>query len=220
MPAAKNCVIFRVMDVLEIIKDCRIVPVVKIDDAEKAVPLAKALLAGGIPIIEITYRTQAAQASIAKIVKACPQMTVGAGTVISPELAKSAVLAGASFLVSPGSNDATIEWASKHNIPVIPGVATPTEIESALMKGINVLKLFPAEVLGGVRLVDALKGPFPQVQFLPTGGVSEDNAASYLHRSNVIAVGGTWMVKSELIESENWEEITKLCRKACASRNA
>ncbi|MBP5754143.1 MAG: bifunctional 4-hydroxy-2-oxoglutarate aldolase/2-dehydro-3-deoxy-phosphogluconate aldolase, partial [Treponema sp.] len=134
------------MDVLEIIKDCRIVPVVKIDDAERAVPLAKALLAGGIPIIEITYRTQAAQASIAKIVKACPQMTVGAGTVISPELAKSAVLAGASFLVSPGSNDATIEWASKHNIPVIPGVATPTEIESALMKGINVLKLFPAEV--------------------------------------------------------------------------
>lgn len=191
-----------------------IVPVVKIDDAAKAVPLAKAMIKGGIPCAEITFRTAAAEQAIKNITAEVPEMLVGAGTVINPELAEKAVNAGAKFIVSPGFNPATVEWCLEHNVPVTPGVCTPSEIERGLSYGLDVLKFFPAEASGGVNMLKNLAGPFPQVKFMTTGGISTSNLADYAKCPNVLAIGGSWMVKPELIESENWDEITRLCHEA------
>ena len=191
-----------------------IVPVVKIDDAAKAVPLAKAMIKGGIPCAEITFRTAAAEQAIKNITKEVPEMLVGAGTVINPELAEKAVNAGAKFIVSPGFGPATVEWCIKHDIPVTPGVCTPSEIERGLSYGLDVLKFFPAEASGGVNMLKNLAGPFPQVKFMTTGGINAANLADYAKATNVLAIGGSWMVKSDLIESENWDEITRLCKEA------
>ena len=191
-----------------------IVPVVKIDDAAKAVPLAKAMIKGGIPCAEITFRTAAAEQAIKNITKEVPEMLVGAGTVINPELAEKAVNAGAKFIVSPGFGPATVEWCIKHDIPVTPGVCTPSEIERGLSYGLDVLKFFPAEASGGVNMLKNLAGPFPQVKFMTTGGINAANLADYAKAANVLAIGGSWMVKSDLIESENWDEITRLCKEA------
>ncbi len=191
-----------------------IVPVVKIDDANKAEGLAKAMIEGGLPCAEVTFRTDAAEEAIKRITKAYPEMLVGAGTVINPELAEKAVNAGAKFIVSPGFNPETVKWCLDHNVPVTPGVQTPSEIERALTYGLKVLKFFPAESSGGVKMLKDLSGPFPQVKFMTTGGINPDNLPDYAKAANVLAVGGSWMVKADLIEAENWAEITSLCKEA------
>lgn len=194
-----------------------IIPVVKIDDASKAVPLAKALLAGGIPCAEITFRTAQGEEAIKEIVKAYPNMLVGAGTVINIEMAKKAIGAGSKFIVSPGFNPSVVDYCISQKIPVIPGVSSASQIEEGLGKGLSVLKFFPAEQAGGVGMLDALGGPFPQVSFMPTGGVNVKNVSDYIKRKNVVACGGSWMVKAALIDAENWDEITRLCKEAvCA----
>ncbi len=194
--------------------DIGIVPVVKIDDAAKAEGLAKAMIDGGLPCAEVTFRTDAAEEAIRRITKAFPEMLVGAGTVISPELAEKAVNAGAKFIVSPGFNPDTVRWCIERGIPVTPGVQTPSEIEKALSMGLKVLKFFPAESSGGVKMLKDLSGPFPQVKFMTTGGINQDNLADYAKAPNVLAIGGSWMVKADLIEAENWAEITRLCKEA------
>ncbi len=194
-----------------------IIPVVKIDDEKKAVPLAHALIAGGIPCAEVTFRTEQAYDAIKNISSKCPEMLVGAGTVINVELAKKAISAGAKFIVSPGFNPSVVDYCISQKIPIVPGVTTPSQIEQALEKGLAVLKFFPAEQSGGVSMLDALGGPFPQVSFMPTGGIGAANLGEYIKRKNVVACGGSWMVKADLIESENWSEITKLSKEAvCA----
>ena len=194
--------------------DIGLVPVVKIDDAEKAVPLAKALIDGGIPCAEITFRTDAAEEAIRRVSKAYPEMLVGAGTVINPQLAEKAVAAGAKFIVSAGFNKETVAWCLSHNIPVVPGVCTPSEIELGLSMGLNVLKFFPAEASGGVAMLKDFSGPFSQVRFMTTGGINPNNLPDYAKASNVLAIGGSWMVKADLINGEKWDEITKLCKEA------
>ena len=194
--------------------DSGIVPVVKIDDAEKAVPLAKAMIDGGINSAEITFRTAAAEEAIRKVTAAFPKMVVGAGTVINPQLAEKAVSAGAKFIVSAGFNKETVEWCLSHNVPVVPGVCTPSEIEMGLSMGLKVLKFFPAESSGGVAMLKDLSGPFSQVRFMTTGGINPNNLPDYAKASNVLAIGGSWMVKADLIENENWDEITRLCQEA------
>lgn len=194
--------------------DLGIVPVVKIDDANKAEGLAKAMIDGGIPCAEVTFRTEAAEEAIRRISAKYPEMLVGAGTVINPELAEKAVNAGAKFIVSPGLNPDTVKWCLDRNIPVVPGVATPSDIERGLSFGLKVLKFFPAESSGGVKMLKDLGGPFPQVKFMTTGGINTENLADYAKTPNVLAIGGSWMVKPDLIENENWEEITRLCKEA------
>lgn len=191
-----------------------IIPVVKIDDEAKAVPLAEALIAGGIPCAEVTFRTEQAEEAIRRISQSCPEMLVGAGTVINVELAQKAVSAGAKFIVSPGFNPSVVDFCISKKIPIIPGVTSPSQIEQALEKGLTILKFFPAEQSGGVSMLDALGGPFPQVTFMPTGGISSANLGDYIKRKNVLACGGSWMVKADLIESENWNEITRLSKEA------
>ena len=194
--------------------DIGIVPVVKIDDASKAEALAKALIDGGLPCAEVTFRTAAAEEAIQRMSKAYPEMLIGAGTVINPELAEKAVNAGAKFIVSPGLNPATVEWCLAHDVPVVPGIATPSEIEKGLSYGLKVLKFFPAEALGGVSMLKNLAGPFPQVKFMTTGGINAGNLAEYAKAKNVLAIGGSWMVKADLIQNDQWEKITALCREA------
>jgi 2-dehydro-3-deoxyphosphogluconate aldolase/(4S)-4-hydroxy-2-oxoglutarate aldolase len=191
-----------------------LVPVVKIDDEAKASPLAQALISGGIPCAEITFRTKAAAAAIRAITAQFPEMLVGAGTVINVELAQEAAAAGAKFIVSPGFNPAVVDWCLAHDMPIVPGVNNPSGVEAGLEKGLEVLKLFPAEASGGTAMLDALAGPFGQVQFMPTGGIDLKNLADYARRANVLAVGGSWMVKADLIDNEDWDTVTRLCREA------
>ena len=201
-------------ELLKFFHDVAIVPVVKIDDAAKAVPLAKALIKGGIPTAEITFRTDAAEEAIRNVSRECPEMIVGAGTVINPALAEKAVAAGAKFIVSAGLNPDTVKWCNEHNIPCVPGVCTPSEIEKGLSLGLTELKFFPAESSGGVKMLKDLGGPFPQVKFMTTGGINPANLKDYAKTPNVFAIGGSWMVKADLIENEKWDEITRLCEEA------
>lgn len=201
-------------ELLKFFHDIGIVPVVKIDDAEKAVPLAKAMIKGGIPVAEITFRTAAAEEAIKNVTRECPEMVVGAGTVINPEIAKKAVAAGAQFIVSAGLNPETVKWCTENNIPCVPGVCTPSEIELGLSLGLDTLKFFPAEASGGVKMLKDLGGPFPQVKFMTTGGINPANVVDYAKTPNVLTIGGSWMVKADLIENEQWDEITRLCQEA------
>ena len=196
------------------IHDIGLVPVVKIDDASKAVGLAGAMIKGGLPCAEVTFRTDAAEEAIRHITKAYPDMLVGAGTVINLDYAKKAVAAGAKFIVSPGFNPSVVDWCLANNVPVVPGVCTPSDIEKGLERGLSTLKFFPAEASGGVDMLKNFAGPFPQLKFMPTGGISLANLSSYAKQSNVLAIGGSWMVKPELIENEDWDGISKLCSDA------
>ena len=191
-----------------------IVPVVVLNDAGDAVPLAKALLKGGINFMEITFRTECAAESIAVIAREVPEMIVGAGTVISVEQAALAVKNGAKFIVSPGLDDGVIIWAKGNNIPVIPGCVTPTEIMKAISLGLNVVKFFPADVFGGIKAIKALSAPFGQVKFLPTGGVSEANLQEFIECGSVAAIGGSWVCKKDDIATHNWDKITSLSAEA------
>lgn len=200
--------------ILETLGSIGLVPVVKIDDAAKAVPLAKALIEGGLPCAEVTFRTAAAAEAISSISKAFPDMLVGAGTVINVELAKKAAAAGAKFIVSPGFNPEVVDWCLANSIHIVPGVNNPSGVEAGLERGLDVLKFFPAEASGGTAMLDALAGPFAQVLFMPTGGIDLKNLSDYARRQNVLAIGGSWMVKADLIDGEQWGEITRICREA------
>ena len=198
---------------------CGVVPVVVLDDAELAVPTAKALLKGGINAMEITFRTAAAKASIAKVAAEVPEMIVGAGTVVNVEQLHDAVEAGAKFIVSPGSDADVISEAAKLGVAMIPGVVTPSEIILGLKLGIKVFKFFPAESYGGLKTLKALSGPFPQIKFIPTGGISQANAADYFKNPKVLAVGGSWMVSKDMINAGDFDAsaeksaaATALCR--------
>ncbi|KXL53445.1 putative KHG/KDPG aldolase [Anaerotignum neopropionicum] len=203
------------MNIQKRIEELKIVPVVKLDQAEDAKPLAEALIAGGLPIAEVTFRTEAAYESI-KIMSEIPQMLVGAGTVINVEQAKLAVEAGAKFLVSPGFSAEVVAYAKENNIPVFPGVCTPTEVMAALAMGLTVLKFFPAENYGGLNTIKALTGPFPNIRIMPTGGINEKNIKEYLANPKIIACGGSWMVKDTLIKEKKFDEIEKLTASAVA----
>ena len=191
-----------------------IVPVVVLNKVEDAVPLANALLKGGIDFMEITFRTECAAACIAKISKEVPEVIVGAGTVLNVEQAKCAVENGAKFIVSPGLDEETVKWAQQNNIPVIPGCVTPTEIMKAISLGLNVIKFFPADVYGGIKAIKALSAPFGQVKFLPTGGVYEGNLKDFIENKSVAAIGGSWVCKKDDIANHDWDKITALSANA------
>jgi 2-dehydro-3-deoxyphosphogluconate aldolase/(4S)-4-hydroxy-2-oxoglutarate aldolase len=191
----------------------RIVPVVVLEELETAVPVASALAEGGLPVAEVTLRTAVAAEAIAMIA-AETDVLVGAGTVVRPDQVDEAVAAGARFIVTPGLSGRVVERCRELDVLVIPGVATATEVIAALDLGLDLLKLFPAEAAGGVPLLRALRGPFPDVRFVPTGGVSAANAASYLALPSVAAVGGSWMVAPELVAARDFAAVTRLAREA------
>ncbi|EMI46778.1 2-dehydro-3-deoxyphosphogluconate aldolase/4- hydroxy-2-oxoglutarate aldolase [Rhodopirellula sp. SWK7] len=194
----------------------RVIPVVAIDTVEDALPLAEALTAGGLPVAEITLRTDAGIAAISKMAE-LEGFLVGAGTVHSADQAKQVVDAGAKFIVSPGFNPRTVQWCLDHSVPIFPGISSPTDLESAIELGINVVKFFPAEQIGGVKMLKALQGPYGEIRFIPTGGINVDNLGEYLSLPSVVACGGSWMVKPDLIRSKNFEEIQRLTRDAVQS---
>lgn len=200
--------------VLKQISDIGIIPVIAIDDAEKAVPLAKALVAGGLPVAEVTFRTAAGEAAIRAISREVPEMLVGAGTVLTHDQLDRALDAGARFIVSPGFNPDTVRYGLSKGALMVPGTATPGEMEQAMALGLEVVKFFPAEQNGGVAKLKALAGPYKTLKWMPTGGVNAKNLADYLAFDQIVACGGTWMVKKDLIEAENWAEITRLTREA------
>lgn len=204
------------MDIRQKLAEIGIIPVIKIDDAEKAVPLAKALRDGGLPAAEVTFRTAAAEEAIRRIAAEVPDVCVCAGTVLNVETAKRAVQAGASAVISPGTNPEVVAWCLENNVPVIPGCATPTEVEACMRMGLDFVKLFPAEVVGGVKMLKALSGPYGNMQFMPTGGISPENAASYLALKNVVCCGGSWMVPGKLLDQNDFAGIEALAREAAA----
>jgi 2-dehydro-3-deoxyphosphogluconate aldolase/(4S)-4-hydroxy-2-oxoglutarate aldolase len=193
-----------------------IIPVVRLEDPTQGDRLAEALLAGGLPCAEITFRTSAASEGIRRICARSPEMLVGAGTVVTPDQAQQAFEAGARFIVSPGFDRRVVEWCLGHEVPVMPGVATPTEILMALESGLNVLKFFPAEALGGKEMLEALAAAFVEVKFVPTGGITAVNAAAYLKLPMVFALGGSWLVAPKLIGAGAFGEITRLTVEAVA----
>lgn len=202
------------MDMLKQIYNIGIIPVIKINDASKAVPLAKALIDGGLAAAEVTFRTDAAEDAIRAITKAYPDMIVGAGTVLTIEQAQRALDAGAKFIVSPGFNPKVVSWCIEKGVTALPGCTTPSEIEQALELGLKVVKFFPAEQSGGLAKIKAMSAPYGNVRFMPTGGVSLDNVNDYLGCNKIVACGGSFMVKEDYIDNDNWDEITNLTKKA------
>ncbi len=203
-------------DVIKQLGDLGIIPVVKIQDAKDAVPMGKALVAGDLPVAEITFRTDAAEEAIRRVSGEVPDLLVGAGTVLTVDQARKAVAAGAKFIVAPGFNPAVVDYCVENGTPVTPGVNTPSMIEMALERGLKVLKFFPAEASGGLPFLKVMAGPYGGVSFIPTGGVNAGNLAAYLASNLVHACGGTWMVKADLIAEGKFDEITRLASEAVA----
>ncbi|EJL6751065.1 bifunctional 4-hydroxy-2-oxoglutarate aldolase/2-dehydro-3-deoxy-phosphogluconate aldolase [Vibrio alginolyticus] len=199
---------------LEVLKRTKVVPVIQIDDVKDAVPLAKTLIENGLPIAEVTLRSPAALEAIQLISHECPEMLVIAGTVTNPDQAQSAIEAGASLVVSPGFNPATVEYCVAHGIDIIPGVATPGEMEQAMNYGLKTLKFFPAEANGGVKTLKAVSGPYSQLAFMPTGGISTSNINEYLAIPSVACCGGSWMVDRQLVAQQKWQELAELIQEA------
>ena len=209
---------FAMPTVLDRIAGFGVVPVIAIDSAAHALPLADALLAGGLPVVEITFRTSAAAEVIRILAKERPALIVGAGTVLSPETAQIAFDAGARFAVAPGLNPRVVQAALELGLPFVPGVANPSDIEAGLELGCRLLKFFPAEALGGTHMLSALSAPYAHtgVRFMPTGGASPSNLAAYLKIDTVAAVGGTWIAKKEDLADGRWDAIIQRCREATA----
>ena len=193
---------------------CPVIPVIVIHDLEDAVPMAQALVSGGLSVLEVTLRTEHGLEAIKQIKQALPEALVGAGTVVSATDLNRAVDAGAEFLVSPGSPEGLIAAAMDCDIPLLPGVATPTEAMTLLEQGINHMKFFPAQAAGGVAMLKSIAGPLPQIRFCPTGGVNPGNAADYLALDNVLCVGGSWMLDSALIAAKDWDQVETGARQA------
>ncbi|MCF0131959.1 MAG: bifunctional 4-hydroxy-2-oxoglutarate aldolase/2-dehydro-3-deoxy-phosphogluconate aldolase [Pseudobutyrivibrio sp.] len=202
------------MSVIDEIYKIGIVPVIALDDAKDAEPLAKALCEGGLPCAEVTFRTAAAEESIRIMATKFPNMLVGAGTVLTTEQVDRAVGAGAKFIVSPGLNPEVVKYCVGKNIPVIPGTANPSDVEAALSLGLDVVKFFPAEQAGGINYIKAIAAPYTKVRFMPTGGVNADNLKDYLDFNKIVACGGTWMCKKDLITNGEFDKIAELTRQA------
>ena len=200
--------------IVEKIYEIGIVPVIAIDEAEKAVPLAKAHVAGGLPAAEVTFRTAAAEEAIRRITAEVPEMLVGAGTVLTKDQVDRALHAGSKFIVSPGFNPEITKYALEKGAVMMPGTATPGEMEQAMSLGLDVVKFFPAEQNGGVAKLKAVAGPYTNLRWMPTGGVNAKNLMDYLSFDKIVACGGTWMVKKDLINDEKWDEITRLTKEA------
>ena len=203
-----------VVSVMTALADVGVIPIVELLRTQDAVPLARALVAGGLGCAEITYRTSAASASIAAIRAALPDMLVGAGTVLTTAQVDEAISAGAAFLVAPGFNSDVVAAAGARGVPIIPGVCTPTEIEAALSHGIDILKFFPAEAAGGVAFLKAVAGPYRSVRFIPTGGIDAGNLGAYLALPSVLACGGTWVARMELIAAGDFVAVERLAAEA------
>ena len=201
-------------EVLKQIGAYGVVPVVKIDNVEDALPLGKALIDGGLPLAEITFRTAAAEEAIRVMAKAYPEMLIGAGTVLTTEQVDKAVAAGAKFIVSPGLNPKIVSYCVSKNIPITPGCSNPSDIEAAIELGLDVVKFFPAEACGGLNAIKAMSAPYGGIKFMPTGGISEKNINEYLAFNKILACGGSWMVKDALIKEGKFDEITAMTKAA------
>jgi len=201
-------------EMMKTLQKIGIVPVVVLNRAEDALPLAERLMKGGLPCAEVTFRTAAAEDSIRQMAKEFPDMIVGAGTVLTTEQADRAIDAGARFIVSPGFNPKVTEYVLKKGVPMTPGVCTPTEIEAALQFDLDVLKFFPAEPSGGLKMIKALAAPYVGLHFMPTGGINAENVRDYLKYDRIVACGGSWMVSGRLVKEGNFAEIGRLVREA------
>jgi 2-dehydro-3-deoxyphosphogluconate aldolase/(4S)-4-hydroxy-2-oxoglutarate aldolase len=204
------------VEIIERVSQTGIIPVVSIPKLDHALPLAESLVEGGLPCAEITFRTAAAAESIAQIRSRFPDIFVGAGTVLTTDQAQTAIDAGAQFIVSPGTNPVVVRYCLEKNVTIFPGVCTPSEIEMALAEGVDVLKFFPAEPMGGVGFLKAICAPYRNVRFIPTGGVDQKNIGQYLALPQVVACGGSWMVKPELFEAGEWVKVKTLAAEAVA----
>ena len=200
--------------ILEQLGTYGIVPVVVLQDAAKAEPLAEALCKGGLACAEVTFRTDAAEESIRIMSEKLPEMLVGAGTVLTTEQADRAVKAGAKFIVSPGLNPEVVKWCQAHEVPVIPGIVTPTEMEQAIGLGLTMVKFFPAEPAGGLKYIRAIAAPYTMMKFMPTGGINPQNVREYLAYDRIAACGGSWMVKNTMIENNEFDRIEELVKEA------
>ena len=203
-------------NVLARLGEARVLPVVELDGSEAALPLARALLAGGLPVAEITFRSAAAAESIRILRERVPEMLVGAGTVLGIEQVDLAVRAGSQFAVTPGFNPAVVEACLERGLPILPGINNPTGVEQAMGFGLGAVKFFPAEASGGVPFLKALSGPYPSIRFLPTGGIGPTNLGNYLALPNVLACGGSWLVSPALVRASRFDEITRLAGEAVA----
>lgn len=196
------------------IRNIGIVPVIKLERAQDALPLGRALVQGGLPVAEVTFRTGAAAEAIALLKKEYPALLTGAGTVTTIAQAEAAIAAGASFVVTPGFNPRIVDFCIGKGMPIVPGINSPSQVEQGLERGLSVLKFFPAEASGGVKMLKALHGPYAEVSFMPTGGIDASNIGQYLQLSYVVAVGGSWMVKEDMIAAGGFDRIEALCRDA------
>jgi len=204
------------MDLTVALFDAGVVPVVTVSRPEQALPIAKALLAGGLTCVEVTFRSAAAPAAIEAIRAHLPALLVGAGTILTTAQADAAIAAGASFIVAPGLNPTVVDHVLGRGIPMLPGVCTPSEIEQALARGLGLVKFFPAGAMGGVDFLRALAGPYPTVRYVPTGGITPANVAEYLAVPFVAAVGGTWLATPDVVAAGEWETIRGLAADAAA----
>ncbi len=202
------------MNVFQKIAETALVPVVVLENVRDALPTAKALLAGGIGVMEITFRTEAAADSIREVSQQCPDILVGAGTIVTLDQCKRAVEHGAQFIVSPGYDEEVVAWCCENKIPIVPGCATPSEIMAALKHNLRVVKFFPANVYGGLSTMRALHGPFGSLKFIPTGGINLANIGEYIEAPFIHAVGGSWICPKELITFQDFEKIESLCKEA------
>jgi 2-dehydro-3-deoxyphosphogluconate aldolase/(4S)-4-hydroxy-2-oxoglutarate aldolase len=207
-------------NVIESFRKNRLIPVIVIDDARHAVPLARALEEGGLPCAEITFRTPRALEALEKISTECPNVLVGAGTVLTPLQAADARRAGAKFVVAPGFGAAVVDYCLENGIPVFPGIATPTELEFGLSRGLSVMKFFPAESLGGIAYLKAMSAPYGEVEFLPSGGIGLSNLAAYLASPRVVACGGSWMAPAGWIDAGKFDRIRDEVRKSVEAAQA
>ena len=194
--------------------DYAVVPVVVLDDAEDAAPLAEALVKGGIPCAEVTFRTEAAEESIRIMSEKYPEMLVGAGTVLTTEQVDRAVAAGAKFIVSPGFDPEIVDYCMEKNIPVFPGCVSPSEVAQAVKRGLKVVKFFPAEQAGGLAMLKAMAAPYTMLKFMPTGGINTKNLKEYLGFSKIPCCGGSWMVKGDMIKNKEFDKITEMTKEA------
>jgi 2-dehydro-3-deoxyphosphogluconate aldolase/(4S)-4-hydroxy-2-oxoglutarate aldolase len=203
--------------VLEELEKIGLIPVIKIDDPEQALPLAKALLAGDLPCAEITFRTDAGAEALARICREAPEVLAGAGTILTVEQADRAIAAGARFIVSPGFNPRVVRHCIDRGVPVIPGCSGPSDMEAALEAGLGAVKFFPAEQSGGLAYIKAVSAPYPGLKFIPTGGINPENIGPYIAFDRVLACGGSWMVPPDHIRDGNFEALSALCREAMAA---
>ena len=201
-------------DIMKELYSIGLIPVIKIENPDDAVPLAKALIDGGLPAAEITFRTKCAAEAIKNITEAYPEMLVGAGTVLTTEQVDAAIAAGSKFLVSPGLNPKVTSYALSKGIPMLPGCSNPSDVEAALELGLKTVKFFPAEAAGGLKMLKAMAAPYGQLTFMPTGGINAENLLEYLKFNKIVACGGSFMVKDELVKEKKWDEITALTRNA------